>query len=182
MDRWLSQAGIGAEKLWIATIAMVLTPLRKRSRASASMKVPSRFFVENVPAFVCLLCGDKSYSGETLESLEQIRDGKFAATNAQVVLVFDFQRLDESGHRAFAIGSHRDPEIQGQNWHRFFYGTLGRKPEVVQLQGQYTFMNPANWDRNVIRFNEAWSDHVDIFPVEDIHPRIYNASSKYVAR
>lgn len=139
------------------------------------------FFVENVPAFVCLLCGDKSYSGETLESLEQIRDGKFAATNAQFVLDFDFQRLYESGYRAFDVSSHHDPEIQGQNWHHFSYGTFGRKPEVVHLQGQYAFMNHANWDRSVIRFNEAWSDHVDIFPVKDIQTRIYNASSKYMA-
>lgn len=57
-------------------------------------EAPKPYIVENVPTFVCRLCGDKSYSGETLSVLEKVMKGDAVAVGTQVMPVFDFQQLD----------------------------------------------------------------------------------------
>ena len=60
-------------------------------------EVPNPFIVENVPAFMCRLCGDKSFSGDTVTALEKIKNGEATANGAQVFHVFDFGKLDSQG-------------------------------------------------------------------------------------
>ncbi len=53
------------------------------------------FIVENVPASVCQLCGDKSFSGETVDALQKINNGECRPTSVQFVKVYDFENLIE---------------------------------------------------------------------------------------
>ena len=57
--------------------------------------LPNPFIVENVPASVCRLCGDESFSGETVDALEKIKNGECWSTSVQFVKVFDFENLIE---------------------------------------------------------------------------------------
>jgi hypothetical protein len=63
-------------------------------------EIPRPFVVENVPAFVCRLCGDKSFSGETLTALEKIKNGEARVSRVQFIRVFDFDRLDNQLNEA----------------------------------------------------------------------------------
>lgn len=58
--------------------------------------IPNPFLMENVPALVCRLCGEKSYSGEVVSALEKIKNGEAKASNWQTFQVFDFKQLDKS--------------------------------------------------------------------------------------
>lgn len=55
--------------------------------------VPDPFVVEQVPALVCRLCGDKSFSGNVVKALEKIGTGEAQADGFQSFRVFDFKRL-----------------------------------------------------------------------------------------
>ena len=58
--------------------------------------IPAPFVMENVPASVCRLCGDKSYSGNVVTALEKIKNGKAQVSGFQTFRVFDFKQLDKS--------------------------------------------------------------------------------------
>lgn len=60
-----------------------------------SCDAASSFVVENLPASVCRLCGDESYSGETVEALEKVKNGDFRPTSVRVLRVFDFENLNQ---------------------------------------------------------------------------------------
>ena len=65
--------------------------------------IPNPFLVENVPALVCYLCGDKSFSGATVSALNKIKDGEAKAADWQTFPVFDFKELNKA----------RNPEQSG---------------------------------------------------------------------
>ena len=50
--------------------------------------------VENVPAYVCELCGDTSFSGETVATLKTIDNGTSRPVGRRSFPVFDFERPD----------------------------------------------------------------------------------------
>ena len=53
-----------------------LNTIEKQITTFSACDIPQAFIVENVPAFVCYLCGDKSFSGETIRVMDKIRCGK----------------------------------------------------------------------------------------------------------
>ena len=55
--------------------------------------VPDPFVVEQVPALVCRLCGDKSFSVNVVKALEKIGTGEAQADGFQSFRVFDFEQL-----------------------------------------------------------------------------------------
>ncbi len=58
---------------------------------------PEPYIVENVPAEVCRLCGETTYSGETGTVLEKIIKGEAGPGRLKPIRVFDFNNLDEGG-------------------------------------------------------------------------------------
>ena len=58
---------------------------------------PQPFIVEEVPAFVCRLCGDKSYSSETVAELEKIKNGDAGLHTIQPLRVFLFDSWSKGG-------------------------------------------------------------------------------------
>lgn len=62
---------------------------------------PQPFIVENLPALVCIQCGDKSFRGEAVTALEKINDGKAQVSSLQTIRVFDFEHLDKAGKSVF---------------------------------------------------------------------------------
>ena len=73
------------------------------------------YIVENVPTFVCRLCGEKSYLGETLTELEKITKGEVVAISVQVVQVFDFDTLEGSANQLTGSGLSSATDIEFQN-------------------------------------------------------------------
>jgi YgiT-type zinc finger domain-containing protein len=53
--------------------------------------------VENVPAYVCELCGDTSFSGETVATLNTIDNGTSRPVGRRSFPVFDFERREGTG-------------------------------------------------------------------------------------
>ena len=51
---------------------------------------PEPFIVDNLPARVCRLCGDKSFSDKAISALEAIRDGQAGPSSIQSIRIFDF--------------------------------------------------------------------------------------------
>jgi hypothetical protein len=95
------------------------------------------YIVENVPTFVCRLCGDKSYSGETLTILEKITKGEALAASFQVIQVFDFQRLDGEPER---LASHSFPQAMDSEFQYvppmiFYEKSAQWRPAVLQQFG-----------------------------------------------
>ena len=58
--------------------------------------IPDPFLMENVPASVCRLCGDKSYSGDVVTALEKIKNREVKASKSRNFRVFDYLQLE--GH------------------------------------------------------------------------------------
>ena len=56
---------------------------------------PEPFFVENVPAFVCLYCGDKAIPEAALAIIKGFRAGAGQPIGQQTIPVYDYARLDE---------------------------------------------------------------------------------------
>ncbi len=56
---------------------------------------PQPFVVENLPALVCIQCGDKSFRGEAVTALEKIKDGNAQVSSVQTIRVFDFEHLEK---------------------------------------------------------------------------------------
>ncbi len=89
------------------------------------------FLVENVPASVCLLCGDESYKGDTLDTLEEIKNGTFQPQGFRVFQVFDFEDLKRPPDEGIGLGRthpvNRD-FVSGylqQNWTTLLHGMSG---------------------------------------------------------
>ncbi len=57
--------------------------------------IPQPFVVENVPAFVCYLCGDKSFLGGAIKAMDKIKRGEARANGSRYIRVFDFRQLAE---------------------------------------------------------------------------------------
>ena len=51
---------------------------------------PNPFFIENLPVYVCRVCGPTGFSGKTMAGLEKIGQGKATPVGTQPVRVFDF--------------------------------------------------------------------------------------------
>lgn len=56
--------------------------------------IPDPFVVENVPASVCRLCGEKSFPEEFVSALEKINTGDAQVTGFRAFRVFDFRNLE----------------------------------------------------------------------------------------
>ena len=52
------------------------------------------FVVDNVPGFVCRLCGEKSFSDKTTAKLAKVIKGEVLASGQRVFQVFDFIQVD----------------------------------------------------------------------------------------
>ena len=65
---------------------------------------PQPFVVDNVPTSVCRLCGDKSFSTETVAVLEKIKNGEAQARGYQVIQIFDFEQLGRAGEPEIVRG------------------------------------------------------------------------------
>jgi YgiT-type zinc finger domain-containing protein len=52
------------------------------------------FLVDNVPAFVCILCGEKALPQVVIARLKSVKAGEATAVGEQEVPVFDFDLLD----------------------------------------------------------------------------------------
>ncbi len=61
------------------------------------------FVVRNVPASICRLCGDESYSADTVETLDQIRNGDYQPVGSVTLQVFDFERLGQQAAKEKTI-------------------------------------------------------------------------------
>ena len=70
---------------------------------------PQPFVVENVPAAVCRLCGDKSFSAETVAVLEKIKNGEAQARGYQVIQIFDFEQPGRAGEPGIVGSHHQTP-------------------------------------------------------------------------
>lgn len=57
--------------------------------------LPQPFMVENVPALVCYLCGDKTFSGKAIDAMNKIKRGEVKAGKSRLLQVFDFDKLAE---------------------------------------------------------------------------------------
>ena len=57
-------------------------------------EVPKPFIIENVPAFVCILCGEKALPQVVIARLKSVKAGEATAVGEQEVPVFDFDLLD----------------------------------------------------------------------------------------
>ena len=66
--------------------------------------IPNPFIVENVPASVCRLCGDKSYSGEAVDALEKIKNGGCQPAGSRTVQVYDFENLSRGLDKETQLG------------------------------------------------------------------------------
>ena len=82
---------------------------------------PQPFVVENVPAYVCRLCGDKSFSAETVTALEKIKNGEARPSRHEILQVFNFEQLDKVwqprsvGSQEQTLSSHYNTQSMGQN-------------------------------------------------------------------
>lgn len=55
---------------------------------------PEPFFVENVPAFVCIQCTDKAIPEAVLAVIKSFRAGEGTPVSTQTLPVFDFNNLE----------------------------------------------------------------------------------------
>ena len=67
--------------------------LEERNTRFCAYDIPDPFVVEQVPALVCRLCGDKSYYGNVVKALDKIRKGEAQADSFRSFRVFDFKQL-----------------------------------------------------------------------------------------
>ena len=74
--------------------------LEKRLTRFCAYDIPSPFLVERVPATVCRLCGDKSFSGDVVAALEKIANKEAKVSDLQAFRVFDFCQFDRASERS----------------------------------------------------------------------------------
>ena len=86
--------------------------LEKRLTRFCAYDIPNPFLVERVPATVCRLCGDKSYSGDVVAALERIRNKEAKVSDLQAFRVFDFYQFDQASERSADENSSRDTTYQ----------------------------------------------------------------------
>ena len=53
------------------------------------------FIVENVPALVCYLCGDKTFSYGAIKAMNKVKRGEVQSGESRLLRVFDFGKLAE---------------------------------------------------------------------------------------
>ena len=70
--------------------------IEERLTRFCAYDIPDPFLMENVPASVCRLCGDKSYSGDVVTALEKIKNREVKASKSRNFRVFDYRQLE--GH------------------------------------------------------------------------------------
>ncbi len=108
-------------------------------------ELPDPFIVENVPSFVCRLCGDQSFSGETVTELGNIKNGGARVGSLQVLRVFDYARLHrsptESSHPVTRILDTQTAVLEAA----FKSGVFNvRIPEI--LSGEAIVYQEPNWE------------------------------------
>ena len=69
--------------------------MEQKSTRFCAYDIEAPFIMENVPASVCRLCGEKSYTDEVVSALEKIRNGEAQVSGFQTFRVFDFRNLDK---------------------------------------------------------------------------------------
>ena len=123
---------------------------------------PQPFVVENVPASVCRLCGDKSFSAETVAALEKIKNGEAQAGGYQVMQVFDFEQLDKAGLPGTAgsqdqtLLRHYITRYLDQNPVTFYGSMPSWGPGVVYPFSQLKWGNPATWNIAGIKLGNVY--------------------------
>ena len=135
------------------------------------------YIVENVPTFVCRLCGDKSYSGETLTILEKITKGEALARSLQVIQVFDFQQLDGESERLVGHSFPRamDSEFRNVSPMIFYEKSAQWQPAVLQQIGWHTLDDQVHTGYLDFRPKEASQRYriSDFSNVANIEPHGY---------
>ena len=96
---------------------------------------PSPFIVDNVPALVCSLCGDKSYSGETLAQLEKVRDYKGPKVKFRAIRVVDFGEIGKKDENSIDILMAGYLEDFSQEPFEFSYGAVPHSLSTISLWG-----------------------------------------------
>ena len=74
--------------------------LEKRLTRFCAYDIPNPFLVERVPATVCRLCGDTSYSGDVVAALEKIANKEAKVSDLQAFRVFDFRQFDRASEHS----------------------------------------------------------------------------------
>ena len=70
--------------------------VEKETTTFSAYDIPDPFIVESVPAFVCRLCGDKSFSAATVTALQAIKEAGVPANGSMVVKVLDYRLIFDS--------------------------------------------------------------------------------------
>ena len=68
------------------------------------------FFVENVPATVCRVCGPTAYSGKVLSVIDRIEDGTVPPIASKTLRVFDFANPQALADKINASPAHSAAE------------------------------------------------------------------------
>ena len=114
---------------------------------------PTPFIVDNVPAEVCSLCGDKSYSGDTLAQLKKVRDRKIPMPFVLPIPIVDFDQIAETHDSTMSILAEGTHPIQFliQQTSRYYsadlpileVGLIHQRPNPIQ-QMQGSWIIPSN--------------------------------------
>lgn len=129
------------------------------------------FLVENVPASVCRLCGDESYKGDTIDTLEEIKNGSFLPQGFRVFQVFDFEDLERPTDDGIGVASthpvNRDfvSDYLQQNWTTLLHGMSGWRLGVMptrEIRGAWRHIEP-NFSGSMFKKKECatMSYHID---------------------
>ena len=144
--------------------------VEERTTRYCACDIPRPFIVENVPAFVCRLCGDQSFSGETVTELEKIKNGEARVSNLQVFRVFDYAHLDQAPYEAF------DPVAQVHDYPVAIIGFTRASDKVLDLHSFAGYARdtvtyePIEWAEMLTRINtkiqlgQAWMDVPTAYP------------------
>jgi hypothetical protein len=114
---------------------------------------PQPFVVENVPAAVCRLCGDRAFSAETVAALEKIKNGEAQARGYQVIQIFDFEQP----------GRAEKPEI-----------VMGKDQPLLRHYAQYLDQNRVTVYGSI----SSWAPGV-VYPM--VIPKFENPAMQYIA-
>ena len=124
------------------------------------------FIVENVPAFVCRICGDKSFSGDTVMTFEKMKNGEVQTSSLQFLRVFNFQRQDKAKTPVSWGINLRAMADQGLNENgAIFYGAMGISQQWAN--------SSVNLKSLLFEGHHEW-DNLAIQPIEarQVHPYI----------
>lgn len=103
----------------------------QQSTRFCAFDIDDPFIMENVPASVCRLCGEKSYSEEVISAIEKINRGEAQVIGFRAVKVFDFRNLDRVEDFQFGWNTY----LTDTPWVRKAEGSrLIEKPKVIIRQ------------------------------------------------